>query len=163
MTLARVMMSFGFRSSKTISTMRSPQAEAMRGWPESAAGIEDAPVKVKPMASTIDVIVEAVPMVLHVPMERVMRLSRSTQSASVIVPARRSSQYFLVWVPAPVFWPRHWPFDIGPAGQKIAGMFIEIAPISSAGVDLSQPPSSTAPSTGCERRSSSASMARKLR
>ena len=69
------------------------------------------------MASTIDVIVDAVPMVLQVPMERVIRLSRSTQSACVMLPARSSSQYFLVWVPAPVFWPRHCPFDMGPAGQ----------------------------------------------
>ena len=69
------------------------------------------------MASTIDVMVEAVPMVLQVPIERVIRLSRSTQSSCVMLPARNSSQYFLVCVPAPVFWPRHCPFDIGPAGQ----------------------------------------------
>ena len=80
-----------------------------------------------------------------------------------MLPARSSSQYFLVWVPAPVFWPRHWPFDIGPAGQKITGRSMEIAPISMPGVDLSQPPSSTAPSIGCERRFSSTSMASKLR
>ena len=49
--------------------MRSPQAEAMRGWPLSAAGIEDAPGSVRPMASTIDVMVDAVPMVLQVPMD----------------------------------------------------------------------------------------------
>ncbi len=43
------------------------------------------------------------------------------------------------------------------------GMPIENAPISRPGVVLSQPPISTAPSTGCERSSSSHSIARKLR
>jgi hypothetical protein len=35
--------------------------------PASAAGIEDAPGSVMPMASAIEVMVEAVPMVMHVP------------------------------------------------------------------------------------------------
>ena len=43
----------------------------------------------------------------------------------------------------------------GPAGTKIAGRFMLVAPISSAGVVLSQPPISTTPSTGLERSSSS--------
>jgi hypothetical protein len=38
-----------------------------------------------------------------------------------------------------------------------------VAPMTSAGVVLSQPPMSTAPSAGYERSSSSVSMARKLR
>jgi len=64
----------------------------------------------------IEVIVDAVPIVLHVPKERVMRLSSSTQSSCVILPARSSSQNLRVCVPAPTFCPRHWPLDIGPAG-----------------------------------------------
>ena len=43
------------------------------------------------------------------------------------------------------------------------GMFMLSAPMSRPGVVLSQPPISTAPSTGCERSSSSVSMASKLR
>src|SRR5271163_142387 len=95
------------RSSLTIWTMREPQAEAMRTCPESAAGIDDAPVSVSPIASMIEVMVEAVPMVLQVPMVRVILDSSSIQSCSEILPARYSSQYFLVCVPAPVFTPRH--------------------------------------------------------
>src|SRR5215472_12040971 len=109
----------GRRSSAIMDTIRAPHAEAMRTWPESAAGMEEAPVRVRPNASAMDVMVDAVPMVLHVPMERVMRDSSSIQSSAVMFPARSSSQYFLVWVPAPVFTPRHCPFDIGPAGHRI--------------------------------------------
>ena len=65
--------------------MRSPQSEAMRAWPLSTAGIEEAPGKVRPMASTIEVIVEAVPMVLQVPTERVIR----TESGSRVTVENR--------------------------------------------------------------------------
>jgi hypothetical protein len=55
------------------------------------------------------------------------------------------------------------PRSIGPAGRKTAGMFMLVAPSSSPGVVLSQPPISTAPSTGWERSSSSVSIASMLR
>ena len=153
----------GFRSSSTIATARSPQAIAMRAWAESTAGMLVAPGSVKPSASAMLVMVDAVPMVLQVPCERVMRPSSSIQSAWLMLPARSSSQYFLVWVPAPVRSPRHWPFNIGPAGKKIAGRSMLMAPIKRPGVVLSQPPINTTPSIGCERSSSSHSIARKLR
>ena len=105
------------RPSHTIATARSPQSAAICAWPESTAGIDDAPGSVKPSASAIDVIVDAVPIVLQVPAVRVIRPSSSIQSAGVMRPSRSSSQYFLVWVPAPVFAPRQKPVDIGPAGQ----------------------------------------------
>jgi hypothetical protein len=47
--------------------------------------------------------------------------------------------------------------------MNIVGRFMLIAPISSAGVVLSQPPISTQPSTGYERSSSSVSIASRLR
>src|SRR5690606_39517655 len=119
--------------------MRAPQADAMRGWALSAAGMLEAPGSVIPIASTMEVMVEAVPIVLQVPIDRVMPVSRSTQSCGDMRPALSSSQYLRVWVPAPVFTPRHWPFDMGPAGQKIVGRSMLIAPISMPGVDLSQP------------------------
>ena len=77
-----------------------------------------------------------------------MPCSISPQSSEVIVPARNSAQYFQTSLPEPNALPRHEPRSIGPAGMKIAGRFIEIAPISSAGVVLSQPPIRTAPSAG---------------
>ena len=55
------------------------------------------------------------------------------------------------------------PRSMGPDGMKIAGMFMLVAPMSSAGVVLSQPPISTAPSTGYERSNSSVSIASRLR
>ena len=63
----RVWILLGVRSSHTISTMRRPHSEAMRMWPASAAGIEDAPGSVMPIDSAIAVMVEAVPMVMQVP------------------------------------------------------------------------------------------------
>ncbi len=45
------------------------------------------PGSARPSASTIEVIVLAVPIVLHVPGERVMRASRLTHSSSPMRPA----------------------------------------------------------------------------
>ncbi len=129
----------------------------------SAAGIEDAPGSDKPIASAIAIMVAAVPMVMQVPNERAMPFSISSHSASLILPARFSSQYFQTSEPEPRYLPCQLPRSIGPAGTKMVGSPMLIAPMISAGVVLSQPPSSTAPSIGCERNSSSVSIARKLR
>ena len=59
--------------------------------------------------------------------------------------------------------PPKWPRIIGPAGMKMMGRFMLMPPMMVPGVVLSQPPISTAPSTGCWRSNSSTSMARKLR
>ena len=138
----------GVRSCQIISTIRRPDAVAMRACAESAAGIDEAPESVKPSASASDIIVAAVPIVMQVPNERAIPPSISCQSASVISPARLSSQYFHASVPEPRTSPRQFPRSIGPAGAKIAGTPTEIAPINSAGVVLSHPPSSTTPSIG---------------
>ena len=65
--LASVMILSGVRSSQTISTIRRPQAAAMRLCPASGAGIDDAPGSVRPQPSAIDIMVDAVPMVMQVP------------------------------------------------------------------------------------------------
>ena len=57
----------GVRSSQTISTMRRPLAEASLMWPASAAGIDEPPGSISPIASAIAVMVEAVPMVMQWP------------------------------------------------------------------------------------------------
>ena len=145
---AVVRISRGRRSSQTISTMRRPAAVAMRGCAESAAGIDDAPGRVRPRASTADVIVDAVPMVMQVPNERAMPSSISRHEHSSSVPARRSVQYFQTSLPDPRIWPRQLPRSIGPAGTRMAGRLALVAPMTRAGTVLSQPPSSTTPSTG---------------
>ena len=96
-----VWMSRGVRFSQTMSTMRRPAALAMRGCAESAAGTDDAPGSVSPNASTADVIVDAVPIVMQVPKERAMPSSISRQEHSSRVPARRSVQYFHTSLPEP--------------------------------------------------------------
>ena len=107
--------------------------------------------------------VAAVPMVMQVPNERAMPFSISSHSASLMLPARFSSQYFQTSEPEPRYLPCQLPRSIGPAGTKMVGSPMLIAPMIRPGVVLSQPPSSTAPSIGCERNSSSVSIARKLR
>ena len=107
--------------------------------------------------------VAAVPMVMQKPGERAMPLSMAFQSSSVTEPAQRSVQYFQRSVPLPSGWPFQLPRSIGPAGRKMAGRFTLMAPISRPGVVLSQPPISTAPSMGRLRRTSSVSMASRLR
>src|SRR3546814_5893011 len=62
---AALRISDGLRSSQTISTIRRPVWLAMRAWPESAAGIELAPGRVRPSVSAIAPMVEAVPMVMQ--------------------------------------------------------------------------------------------------
>ena len=131
-----------------MSTMRLPVSVAIMAWRESAAGIEAAPGSVTPSASAALVMVEAVPIVMQWPGERAMPFSIPFQSCSVMFPARSSAQYFQVSLPEPSTLPPQSPRSIGPAGMKIAGRSIEIAPISSAGVVLSQPPISTTPSAG---------------
>ena len=73
----------------------------MRVWPASIAGMAVEPGSARPSASTIEVIVLAVPIVLHVPGLRVMCASSSIHSASLTLPAWYSSQNRRVWVPAP--------------------------------------------------------------
>ena len=143
--------------------MRRPLAVARRGWFESAAGIEEAPGRVRPRASAAAAMVDAVPMVMQVPNERAMPSSISFQAQSSSLPARFSAQYFQTSLPLPSTLPRQLPRSMGPAGTKRAGRFTLVAPMTSPGTVLSQPPSSTTPSTGLARRISSVSMARRLR
>ena len=98
---ASVMMRSGVRSSHTMWTMRRPQAADIRWWPLSTAGIEEAPGRVRPMASAMAVMVEAVPMVMQVPAERAMPPCTPSHSSSEMLPARRSSQYFQASEPEP--------------------------------------------------------------
>ncbi len=96
----------------------------------------------------IDVIVIAVPIVMHTPGERAMPFSIFVQSSSQIVPAQRSAQNLIMSLPLASTFPFQLPRSIGPAGRKMLGRFTLIAPISRPGPVLSQPPISTAPSIG---------------
>src|SRR3954463_280695 len=104
-----------------------------------------------PSDSTIDAMVEAVPMVMQWPCERCMHDSASGNSSSVSLPARRSSDIDQTLVPDPMSWPRYLPETIGPPETKMVGISTLAAPINMEGVVLSQPPSSTTPSSGLPR------------
>ena len=66
-------------------------------------------------------------------------------------------------VPEPTASSRQRPFSIGPPGMQIVGRSTLAAPISCAGVVLSQPHSSTTPSSGLARSDSSTSIDMRLR
>jgi hypothetical protein len=117
-----------------------------------------------PTASAIAVMVLAVPMVMQVPWLRAMPASTlepvllgDVAGAQLVPVASRLSE------PEPSVLPPQLPRSMGPAGTKIAGMSMLVAPSIRPGVVLSQPPISTAPSTGWLRSSSSVSIASMLR
>src|SRR3954470_9437251 len=128
-----VRISLGVRVSQTISTIRRPLALAILACDESGAGIEDAPGSVSPSASTAAAMVEAVPIVMHVPYERAIPSSISRQEHSSNVPARRSAQYFHTSLPDPEILPRQVAGSIGPGGPIRGGQVALVAPITSAG------------------------------
>jgi hypothetical protein len=92
--------------------------------------------------------VEAVPITMQWPLERDMHDSASQSSSSVSRPARRSAQSRQASVPEPSSSARHLPLSMGPPVTMTAGMSAEAAPMSIAGVVLSQPDRSTAASSG---------------
>ena len=146
------------RSSCTISTMRRPAMRASTLRRESTAGMAALVGRPMPSASTIDAIVDAVPIVMQWPGERDMHDSTSSMSAGFISPVFSISVTFHTIVPEPISVPRYLPFSIGPPETPIVGRSHDAAPISSAGVVLSQPISSTTPSNGLARIDSSTSI-----
>ena len=116
-----------------------------------------------PIASARLVMVEAVPITVQWPALRAMHPSISHHSSSVRRPVRKRSKSLRPSVPDPRRWSRHCPASMGPPGTMMAGMSALAAPMSCAGVVLSQPHSSTTPSSGLARMDSSTSMAIRLR
>ncbi len=92
-----------------------------------------------------------------------MHASASARSAIFISPVLSISVNFHTCVPDPMSSPRNLPLSIGPPDTPMVGRSHEAAPISSAGVVLSQPISSTTPSNGFARIDSSTSIAAWLR
>ena len=107
--------------------------------------------------------VEAVPMVMQCPALRFMPASAAWNSSSVISPARSCSLIEMMLVPEPIACPRYTPRSCGPPETPMVGRSALAAPISSAGVVLSQPISRTTPSSGWARMFSSTSIAARLR
>ena len=119
--------------------------------------------RLKPIDSTRLAIVEAVPIVMQTPAERLMPDSADMNSAMLISPALTASENFQTSVPDPISLPRHLPFSIGPAETTIVGRSTDAAPITCPGVVLSHPPSRTTPSIPFARMHSSTSIAKRLR
>jgi hypothetical protein len=134
--------------SRAISTARRPASSACASRRESGAGIAAFPGSVMPSASAIEAIVDAVPITMQCPEERDMHDSASHSSSSVMRSARRSDQSRHTSVPEPSSSLRHVPRSMGPPVTMIAGTSAEAAPISIAGVVLSQPERSTTASSG---------------
>jgi hypothetical protein len=62
--------------------------------------------------------VAAVPITMQVPCERAMPLSMSLQSASEMLPASFSAQYFQTSAPDPSVLPAQLPRSIGPPARR---------------------------------------------
>ena len=152
-----------FRSCSTISTMRRPLICASRLRRVSAAGMAAFSGSDIPSASTMLAIVLAVPMVMQWPLERCISDSAAVKSAWLISPARTISDICHTPVPEPMSLPRNLPLSIGPPEMPMLGRSQLAAPMSSEGVVLSQPMSSTTPSIGLPRMLSSTSMLARLR
>src|SRR4030095_13614550 len=106
------------------------------------------PGSATPSASTILAIVDAVPIVMQWPFERCMHDSAELNCSGAIRPARTSSDIFQTDVPDPRSCPSNLPLSMGPPESPIVGRSQLAAPISNAGVVLSQPISSTTPALG---------------
>ena len=100
---------------------------------------------------------------LQWPRLRIIDDSDLRNSSSDSVPARTSSLSRQTSVPQPSGAPRKVPVSIGPPGTTTAGRSTDAAAISSDGIVLSQPPSSTTPSIGLARSISSVAIAAMLR
>ena len=160
---SRVRMRDGRSPSRAISTIRRPAASESLSRRESAAGIAPLPGGAMPIASDTAAIVDAVPITMQCPGLRTIPVCRSPHSSGVMRPARNSASYRRQSVQEPSVSPRQLAFSCGPPVTMIAGTSADAAPISSAGVVLSQPPSRTTPSSGLARMDSSASMLIRLR
>ena len=102
-------------------------------------------------------------MVLQWPRLRIIADSARRRSARAIRPARTSSLISQTPVPQPRSLPSKRPLSMGPPVTMSVGRSTDAAPISSDGTVLSHPPSSTTPSTGLARMSSSTTMAARSR
>ena len=153
----------GRRSAATISTASRPVPCAASSSRLSAAGVPATPGTTIPSASATSAIVEAVPIVLQCPRDRIIAFSERVKSSADRVPARTSSESRKTSVPQPSGTPRKVPVSIGPPGTTTAGRSTEAAAMSSAGMVLSQPPRSTSPSIGLARKTSSICIAARLR
>src|SRR6266511_5468683 len=85
---------------------------------ESTAGMAAFIGNPIPIASTTLAIVEAVPIVMQWPAERLMQLSASWKSHKGIAPLRTSSLNFQTLVPDPICSPRNLPLSIGPRSEE---------------------------------------------
>ncbi len=116
-----------------------------------------------PSVSARIAIVDAVPIVLQVPRPQARQRSRSRQPSSSSAPVRRWSHSRHSAVPVPIRSPRNTAGALAPEVTSTAGMSALTAPISAPGTVLSQPASSTIPSSGLARMVSSTSIASRFR
>src|SRR5690606_11958663 len=124
------------KSSFTISTIRRPDNCCITFLRESAAGMDEKPGSVKPNASHMVPMVEAVPIVLQCPI-----LLAAQISASCIASASKSCVFCFSLIiqlkePEPMVSPLNLPFNIVPPGTTIVGKSTLQAPMSVDGVVL---------------------------
>ena len=159
---SRVSTSESRRFSFTISTMRMPDICANTFLRESAAGIAAFPGRERPRDSTIQAIVEAVPITAQCPRLRHIHSSATVNSSCDISPERTASLNLQISL-VPMSRPWYLPVSIGPPETTSVGMFTLQAPITNDGVVLSHPQRRTTPSIGLARIDSSTSILARFR
>src|SRR5664279_5516837 len=161
---AAVITSLGLRPPPAAkATACLPLASALRRRSACVAGMAAERGSARPMTSTMQAMVLAVPMTMQVPGVGARRSLMASISMASMRPPRCSPHRRRQSVQAPSCSPLWWPTSIGPTGTKTAGTSAEAAAIICAGIVLSQPPISTTESIGCARSISSVSMAIRLR
>ena len=156
-------MRCGVRSEPINRTASAPVASAARSRSACTAGIAAVPGRIMPSASTMQAMVEAVPITAQVPAVVARLPSTWLISFSSMAPARYFAQKRRQSVQAPRRSPWWRPVIIGPPTSMTAGRLADTAPINCAGSVLSQPPISTTESIGCARTMSSVSIDIRLR
>src|SRR5690606_35633404 len=116
----------------------------------------------KPSDSTMQAIVDAVPITAQCPRLRHIQASATLSASCDMEPDRTASlkrQISLVLISFPLYL----PVSIGPPETTRVGKFTLHAPITREGVVFPQPQSNTTPSIGLARMDSSTSMLASLR
>ncbi len=138
----------GRRALATASTAQRPAATAAARPRRYPAGIVAEPGIISPSVSAMMAMVEAVPIVLQVPVAQDRQRSSSRQPASSRRPARRSSHSRHRSLPVPMRRPWNSAGFREPLVTSTIGRSALTAPMIEPGTVLSQPASSTIPSSG---------------
>src|SRR3569833_3285956 len=154
---SRVNTSDNFKSSLTISTIRIPDMWANTFRLESAAGMAALSGSVKPRASAITAMVDAVPITAQWPRLRDIQASATFISSSLMRPARCASEKRQTSEVA-ISFPWYLPISITPPETTIVGISTLHAPIINTKKKKTQPQNNTTPTNKKTQKNTTTAM-----